>query len=143
MVIVPQCLLHGPSACFCSFMCGSVSKLLYVSVLCPEKPPWFFWVWCLRLIVVCFLLVSGFWLLRLVIPTGAAVTVAELFLNSVQQCSFILLLKCCFCLAVVGGFVFSCGTVVSVLAARSLHFCCSTLREEGGGGYNPLPQLTF
>ena len=122
-------------------MCGSVSKLLYVSVLCPEKPPWFFWVWCLRLIVVCFLLVSGFWLLRLVIPTGAAVTVAELFLNSVQQCSFILLLKCCFCLAVVGGFVFSCGTVVSVLAARSLHFCCSTLREEGGGGYNPLPQL--
>ena len=135
MVLVPQCLLHGPSACFCSFMCGSVSKLLYFSVLCPEKPPWFFWVWCLRLIVVCFLLVSGFWLLRLVIPTGAAVTVAELFLNSVQQCSFILLLKCCFCLAVVGGFVFSYATVVSVLAARSLHFCCSTLREEHSEGY--------
>ena len=135
----PSMLVAWP---FCLFLLFHV-WFCFEAFVCFCLVSWFFWVWCLRLIVVCFLLVSGFWLLRLVIPTGAAVTVAELFLNSVQQCSFILLLKCCFCLAVVGGFVFSCGTVVSVLAARSLHFCCSTLREEGGGGYNPLPQLTF
>ena len=74
-----------------------------------------FWFWVR-------LLVSG-----LAIPTGVAVTVAELSLNSVQQCSFLLLLGCCSCVAVVGGFVFSCGTVVSVLASCSLHFCCSAL----------------
>ena len=128
LVAWPFCLflLFHVSFCFEAFVCFCLVSWETSLVLLGLG-----WVW----VVVCFLLVSGFWLLRLVIPTGAAVTVAELFLNSVQQCSFILLLKCCFCLAVVGGFVFSCGTVVSVLAARSLHFCCSTPREEHSEGY--------
>ena len=118
---------------------------MYVSVLCPEKPPWFFGVWCLLLVVVCFLLVSGFWVLLLVsglaIPTGAAVTVAKLSLNSVQQCSFLLLLGCCSCVAVVGGFVFSCGTVVSVLAAALFNFAARPCGRRVGEGTTPYPNL--
>ena len=66
--------------------------------------------------VVCFLLVSGFWfwvlllVSGLAVPTGAVVTVAELFLNSVQQCSFFLLLGCCSCVAVFGGLFLWCGS---------------------------------
>ena len=117
------CLLLGVWFCL---------EALYFSVLCFEKPPWFFGVWWV-FTAGCGMLPVGFWfwvrllVSGLAIPTGVAVTVAELSLNSVQQCSFLLLLGCCSCVAVVGGFVFWCGTVVSVLASCSLHFCCSAL----------------
>ena len=79
------CLLLGVWFCL---------EALYFSVLCFEKPPWFFGVWWV-FTAGCGMLPVGFWfwvrllVSGLAIPTGVAVTVAELSLNSVQQCSFI------------------------------------------------------